>query len=142
MKGCYIKTCLFVLVAALVGAFTNVLLFGLNDKTQAVYNKGESNLEKLGVYYKRSKKKSNRSISDVGISNTIKNILAEDPSTSSLDLNIKVVGARVTISGKAESKKQIKKIVDIALKTDGVREVVSTVIVDPHISTAGGNSFL
>jgi hyperosmotically inducible periplasmic protein len=63
---------------------------------------------------------------DTRITADIKRKLLADPELSALDVSVNTTGGRVTLSGKVSSADQVGKVMLLALETDGVREVVST----------------
>jgi osmotically-inducible protein OsmY len=64
--------------------------------------------------------------SDARITATIKAKLVKDPSLSAWDISVSTTDGRVTLSGKVSSPEQIAHAMRLALETDGVNEVVST----------------
>ena len=67
------------------------------------------------------------STADARITAAIKAKLIKDPDLSALSISVNTTEGRVTLSGTAHSNAQIGKAMGIALDTEGVREVVSTV---------------
>ncbi len=67
------------------------------------------------------------SAADARITAAIKSRLFAEPGVSSLGLHVTTTDGLVTLSGSAESHDQVAKAMRIALDTDGVRKVVSTV---------------
>ena len=63
---------------------------------------------------------------DAAITAEIKGKLAADPTLSALAIDVDSSGGRVTLSGTAPSHEAIGRATLLALETDGVREVVST----------------
>ncbi|MFZ1910514.1 MAG: BON domain-containing protein [Burkholderiales bacterium] len=63
---------------------------------------------------------------DTRITAEVKRKLLADPALSALDVSVNTTSGRVTLSGKVSSADQIGKAMLLALETDGVREVVST----------------
>jgi hyperosmotically inducible protein len=63
---------------------------------------------------------------DTRITAEVKRKLLADPELSALDVSVSTTGGRVTLSGKVSSADQVGRAVLLALETDGVREVVST----------------
>ena len=68
--------------------------------------------------------------SDTRITATIKARLAADPDLSAFSVSVSTTDGKVTLSGKVKSAELVGKAVALALKTDGVREVVSTLQVE------------
>jgi osmotically-inducible protein OsmY len=79
-----------------------------------------------------------RSVGDIGESLTdaaidaratvsIKAKLAADPDLSALSISVATTGGRVTLSGTVASPELIGKAIALALETEGVREVISTI---------------
>ena len=56
----------------------------------------------------------------------VKRKLLADPDLSALDVSVNTTNGRVTLSGTVSAADQIGKSMLLALETDGVREVVST----------------
>jgi hyperosmotically inducible protein len=63
---------------------------------------------------------------DTRITAEVKRKLVADPELSALDVSVSTTAGRVTLSGKVSSADQVGRAVLLALETDGVREVVST----------------
>jgi hypothetical protein len=57
----------------------------------------------------------------------IKTKLAADPDLSALSISVATTGGRVTLSGTVASPELIGKALALALETEGVREVISTI---------------
>lgn len=66
---------------------------------------------------------------DAAITARIKAQLARDKDLSVLDINVSTLGRKVTLSGKADSPQDVARAVDIALNTEGVKEVVSAIAI-------------
>jgi hyperosmotically inducible protein len=64
---------------------------------------------------------------DARITTVIKGKLLADPELSALSISVNTTDGRVTLSGSASSPENIRKAILVAMDTDGVREVVSTV---------------
>jgi osmotically-inducible protein OsmY len=64
---------------------------------------------------------------DARITGTIKAKLVADPELSALSISVSTTAGRVTLSGSASSPDKISKAIKLAMDTDGVREVVSTI---------------
>jgi len=73
------------------------------------------------------------SAADAATTATIKARLAKDPIVSALDINVDSSGGLVVLSGKAKSQLEVGRAVQIALDTDGVRKVVSTIQVQEEL---------
>lgn len=63
---------------------------------------------------------------DTRITAEVKRKLLADPELSALGISVNTTNARVTLSGTVSAADQIGKSMLLALETDGVREVVST----------------
>lgn len=63
---------------------------------------------------------------DVSLTTTIKAKLAADPDLSALNISVSTTAGRVTLSGTVASFEEMGKAIALALETEGVREVVST----------------
>lgn len=61
---------------------------------------------------------------------TIKAKLAADPDLSAINISVTTTAGQVTLSGKVASPELIGKAIALALETDGVREVISTLQVN------------
>ncbi len=68
---------------------------------------------------------------DAKITGKIKAKYAPDKEVSALGIGVTTTDGRVTLSGNVSSNKQISKAMMLALETDGVREVSSTLRVKP-----------
>lgn len=64
---------------------------------------------------------------DASITATIKAKLAADPDLSAISISVATSAGRVTLSGTVSSPELIGKAMALALETDGVREVASTI---------------
>jgi len=62
---------------------------------------------------------------------TIKAKLIAEPGLSALNINVDTTDGLVTLSGKVGSHEQIAKVVKLALETEGVHKVISTLQVTP-----------
>jgi osmotically-inducible protein OsmY len=67
---------------------------------------------------------------DARITTKIKTRLATDPDLSVFSVSVSTTDGKVTLSGKVKSPELVGKAVALALETDGVREVVSTLQVE------------
>ena len=63
---------------------------------------------------------------DARVTAAIKAKLTQDPDLSALSISVNTTQGKVTLSGTVASHELIKKAVNLALQTDGVSEVVST----------------
>lgn len=132
-----IKTSLLVISGIVVSWLT----FGFAVELK-IKNKVKNNLENIGVIYRANKICESTKSVEGELSQTIKQVLAKNPETATLNLNIVTVSSRITISGKAEDKKQIQSAIQTILNVQGVKEVISTVVVDPDIHIANKNTLL
>jgi osmotically-inducible protein OsmY len=87
-------------------------------------------LERSGRIVRRKAREAGDAVTDAGrdaaISAEIKGKLAADPELSAFAVDVDTNGGRVTLSGSAPSHEAIGRATLLALETDGVREVVST----------------
>jgi hyperosmotically inducible protein len=67
---------------------------------------------------------------DARMTATIKAKLAADPELSALDISVNTTGGRVTLAGSVAFPDLIGRAMVVALKTDGVKEVTSTLQVE------------
>ncbi len=67
---------------------------------------------------------------DLRISATIESRLATDPELSVFDISASTSEGRVTLTGTVESAEHVGRATALALETEGVREVVSTIRVE------------
>ena|SRR5271166_2282312 len=65
--------------------------------------------------------------SDARITATIKGKLVADTNLSALSISVTTTDGMVTLSGTASSAENVQKAISLAMETDGVREVVSTI---------------
>jgi hyperosmotically inducible protein len=63
---------------------------------------------------------------DARITTTIKGKLLANPDLSALSISVNTTAGRVTLSGTVSSPDKIREAMQLALDTDGVQEVVST----------------
>lgn len=132
-----IKIISFIFLGIAISWLTFGLALDLNPR-----NKSQNNLESVGVIYRANDTHKVTKSAEAELTELIKKSLAENPKTATLSLNITTVGSRITISGKAENKDQIKNAIQTALKIPGVKEVISTVVVDPAIEIAAKDPLL
>lgn len=62
---------------------------------------------------------------------TIKTKLVTEPGLPSMSINVDTTDGLVTLSGKVESHEQVARAVKLALETDGVHKVISTLQIVP-----------
>jgi len=123
----------------LVGVVISWLTFGLSAELNT---KSKNTLEEIGIIYRANELCKNSKSTEIAITQIIKEALAQNPKTSTLNLNITTVGSRVTLSGKAEDREQIQAAIQIVLSIPGVKEVISTVVVDHDIKIANKEALL
>jgi osmotically-inducible protein OsmY len=87
----------------------------LAQKGEVVLKKAESAGEKLAD-----------ATADARITAAIKTKYAREPQLSALSISVNTTGGKVTLSGWASSPEAIKTAMNLAIQTDGVSEVVST----------------
>ncbi len=91
-------------------------------------------LEEQGEVVRRKAREVGETVSnaasDTRITATIKTRLATDPDLSALSVSVSTTDGKVTLSGKVKSPELVGKAVALALETEGVREVVSTLQVE------------
>ena len=129
----------------LLSVFTCGIVLSWLTFTYAIeLNQGNvaDNYEYKGIIYRVNQTYNNPLSKEAQITLSIKQALAENPETAVLNLHITTVGSRITISGKAENKDQIQSAIDTALKIPGVKEVISTIVIDPNIQLSSGNQLL
>lgn len=63
---------------------------------------------------------------DARITSVIKAKLVRDPDLSAISISVSTTEGRVTLSGTASSPENIRKAIELAMETDGVHEVIST----------------
>jgi len=73
---------------------------------------------------------------DARVTAAIKAKLLRDPDLSAWDISVNTTGGVVTLSGTASSPENIGKAMLLALETDGVKQVISTLQVKPAGSNA------
>jgi len=92
-------------------------------------------LERVGVIVREKLTKAGEVISDATAdartTTTIKGKFLKEPGLSSLGISVDTTDGLVTLSGTARSDDEVAKAVRLALETDGVRKVVSTLQVKP-----------
>jgi hyperosmotically inducible protein len=102
-----------------------------NLKTEDI----KEELERTGTVVRRKAEKVGAAIADAAanakITAAIKTKLAVDSQLSSLKISVDTTDGLVTLSGSVGAYDEIGKAIRIALETDGVRQVVSTLQVKP-----------
>lgn len=92
-------------------------------------------LARTGQVVRRSAKEAGQAIADATadarITATIKGKLVASRDLSALSISVNTTGGVVTISGTVPSTEAISKAMLLAMETDGVKEVVSTLQVKP-----------
>jgi hyperosmotically inducible protein len=87
-------------------------------------------LEKFGMVVRDKVTKAGEAISDATVdartTATIKGKLLKEPGLSSLSISVDTTDGLVTLSGTASTHEEVARAVRIALDTEGVRKVVST----------------
>jgi osmotically-inducible protein OsmY len=63
---------------------------------------------------------------DARVTTTIKAKLVKEPDLSALKISVDTTDGVVTLSGSVSSPEDVKRAMELALETDGVREVIST----------------
>ena len=91
-------------------------------------------LARTGTVIREKAKAAGESIagatSNARITATIKTKLIGEPGLSSFNINVDTTDGLVTLSGKVDSHEQVARAVKLALETDGVHKVVSTLQVN------------
>ena len=94
----------------------------------------KKDLEEHGEVIRRKAREVEETVSDAAsdtrITTKIKTRLATDPDLSVFSVSVSTTDGKVTLSGKVKSPELVGKAVALALETDGVREVVSTLQVE------------
>ena len=87
-------------------------------------------LESSGIVVREKARQAGNAISDATanarITAAIKAKLFAEPGVSALSMNVDTNDGLVTLSGKVSSHEQIAKAIKIAMETDGVTKVIST----------------
>ena len=128
-------------VLVIAGFLITLMVFGCTQNIP-VWKNSEENLESVGIIYRMNEKSMTTDVTEKELSTLIKEALATSPETATLNLSVVVVGSRITISGKAEEKGQIESAIKKALEVPGVKEVISTIVIDPETGLANNGSFL
>ncbi len=68
---------------------------------------------------------------DAKVTTAIKARLVADPSLSALSISVSTTDGVVTLSGRVNSEEEIKKVMDLALATDGCQKAISTLQIKP-----------
>lgn len=92
-------------------------------------------LAKTGKVIRDKTSQAGKSISDATadarVSGTIKAKLVKDPDLSAWDIHVSTTDGVVTLSGTVSSPDMVGKAMELALDTDGARQVISTLQVKP-----------
>jgi osmotically-inducible protein OsmY len=92
-------------------------------------------LNRTGMIVREKTKKAGQAIADATANArttaTIKSKLIAEPGISALSINVDTTDGLVTLSGTVGSEEEVAKAVRIALETDGVHKVISTLQVKP-----------
>lgn len=92
-------------------------------------------LARTGTVVKEKAKSAGQSIAGAAANAkntaTIKAKLISEPGLPSMNINVDTTDGLVTLSGKVETNEQVARAVKIALETDGVHKVISTLQVVP-----------
>lgn len=92
-------------------------------------------LDRAGMVVREKVSKAGEAISDATadarITAAIKGKLLKEPGLNSLSISVHTTDGLVTLSGTAATHEEVSRAVRIALDTDGVRKVVSTLQVKP-----------
>jgi osmotically-inducible protein OsmY len=108
----------------------------VNDKISEINTEDiKRELERGGTVVREKMTKAGEAISDATAdartTATIKGKFLKEPGLSSLGISVTTTDGLVTLSGTAGSHEEVAKAMRIALNTDGVRKVVSTLQVKP-----------
>jgi osmotically-inducible protein OsmY len=85
----------------------------------------------LGMFAAACGKSVGETVDDAGITAQVKTALLNDPEVSGLKIDVDTSKGLVTLSGLVKSKAEETKAIAIARKVDGVRDVRSTLQVNP-----------
>ena len=85
----------------------------------------------LGMFVAACGKSVGETVDDAGITAQVKTALLNDPDVGGLRIDVDTSKGLVTLSGIVKSKVEADKAVAIARKVDGVRDVKSTMQVNP-----------
>jgi osmotically-inducible protein OsmY len=85
----------------------------------------------LGMFAAACGKSVGETVDDAGITAQVKTALLNDPEVSGLKIDVDTSKGLVTLSGLVKSKAEESKAIAIARKVDGVRDVKSTLQVNP-----------
>ena len=90
----------------------------------------KDDLDRTGKVIRRKARETGQAISDATadarITGAIKGKLIANKDLSAMSISVNTTGGVVTISGSVNSTEDISKAVMLAMETDGVREVIST----------------
>jgi hyperosmotically inducible protein len=76
----------------------------------------------------------------VTITASIKSKFAASPEVSALSIDVDTTDGRVTLSGKVNSAEEVNRAVEIASTVEGVRQVISTLLIDSGTSASDPGS--
>ena len=110
---------------------------GVTSLTSRVTEFGETSadavkeeLNRTGTVVREKAKAASQSVADAAtnakVTATVKARLLAEPGLPSMAINVDTTDGLVTLSGKVDSAEQISKAVKVALATDGVHKVVSS----------------
>jgi len=92
-------------------------------------------IARTGTVVKEKAKSAGQSIagaaSNAKVTTAIKAKLVAEPGLPSFNINVDTTDGLVTLSGKVESHEQVARAVKLALETDGVHKVISTLQIVP-----------
>jgi osmotically-inducible protein OsmY len=95
----------------------------------------KSELDRAGMVVREKLAKTGQAISDATVdartTATIRGKFLKEPGLASLGISVDTTDGLVTLSGTARSHDEVAKAVRLALETEGVRKVVSTLQVKP-----------
>ncbi len=95
----------------------------------------KDDLERTGKVIRRKAQDAGQAIADATadarITGSIKAKLVASSDLSAMDISVNTTGGTVTLSGTATSRENISKAMLLAMDTDGVNEVISTLKVKP-----------
>jgi osmotically-inducible protein OsmY len=96
-------------------------------------------LAKTGQVVRRKAREAGQAISDATadarITGAIKTKLVGDKNLSAMSISVNTTGGVVTLSGTVDTTEEISKAMLLAMETDGVREVISTLQVKGKTAT-------
>lgn len=119
--------------SAALGQAASAAKSAISAKLEALQLRAQDvreDLARSGRVVRRKAREAGDAVTDAGrdavITAEIKGKLAADPGLSALAIDVDTSAGRVTLSGSAPSHEAIGRATLLALETDGVREVVST----------------